>query len=156
MPRAGIPREAAQNGDSALAQAVQEVAVEVRALRDTVAAANGFVARQGLGRVLHDLAESLNEMQADNEALQLENERLMATQEQIDHLLEEARAPARLLELADENVRLRQELAQTRAEASHAHSMLLAITGSRAWKVMNLYWAFARRLGRGRSPRTPG
>lgn len=149
-----------KGGSAELAKAILKVAEEVRALRDAVAGDGEFGRRLEFERIIHGLTESVDELEADLASLRSENERLLAVQEQIGSALRAATGPraddpaataAELNHLLQENTRLHENLERARDEEERTRAMLRTIDSSRAWKLVSFYWAWARRIGRGRT-----
>lgn len=113
----------------------------------------GEAERQELRRIVRELGESLDEVEADNAVLRAENERLLASQG-ASPLSLGVPAPADgdddLPALARENADLRDALARVQAEEAEMRSVIRALDSSRAWKVVSLYWSLSRRLRRHR------
>jgi hypothetical protein len=143
-----------------LVEAVRELTSEIRELRaagvSSVLGAREGGAEPELRRIVHELVESLDELEADNAKLRAENERLVAHQATLSSLASRASidpppAPASddpLIALTEENVRLRGALARLQADETEIRSVLRSLDTSRAWKVVTLYWSLARRFGR--------
>lgn len=142
-----------------LVEAIRELTSEIRELR-AAAASPVRGGREGgaepdLRRIVHELVESLDELEAENAKLRAENERLLADQSPLSALAPGAPIDAasasdddRLLALGEENLRLREALARLQAEEAEIRSVLRSLDTSRAWKVVTLYWSLARRLRR--------
>lgn len=162
-----LPRELplAAEMETDLSGAVRELTAEIRALRSEIGAATAAGGsdreRLELRRIVQELVESLDEVEADNEALRAENERLVAAPDAGAITCAPGHADAayttplvadhRSAALIEENERLRESLARVVAEEQEARSVLRSIDTSRAWKVVSLYWTLARRLGRDRA-----
>jgi predicted nucleic acid-binding Zn-ribbon protein len=154
--RRGRVLERAPENSAELAPAIHELADEIRGLRAAMAGDGGLSGRRELERHLHDLAEALEEVEADNAALRDENHRLLAAQAQIGALLaapdpDLVAANERLIEAlaaAESNVsQIGAKYAHAQAEAERAHALLRTIDSSRAWRLLCHYWSWAGRLG---------
>jgi hypothetical protein len=108
--------------------------------------------------LIHHLSDSLEEVEADNAALREDNERLLTAQRQILAALDEGEATerppspeperaARPADLVRENARLQERLRWAEREVAG----LRQLERTRAWKLVHLYWGWARRLRGGRN-----
>jgi SAM-dependent methyltransferase len=144
-------------GEAELLDALARLTDEVGTLRAQLPVpGDGAETAARLELLLHHLNDSLEELEADNAALRADNDRLLASQRQILAVLGSAGETAQTLpavsslsrpaapptELVHENARLRERLKAAESEVSG----LRQLERTRAWKLLHLYWAWARRL----------
>jgi hypothetical protein len=169
------PRPAAPD----LVQAIRELTAEIRSWRASstratsgaptpAADAFGEPTRVEMQNIIQGLLENIEELESDNAALREEVERLLAAGEggstdggapppfaSATETRRQGPASLEQQELIEENVRLREHLARSRASDDEARAMLHTIDTSRAWRIVSAYWTLARRM-RGRRSDSPG